>query len=66
VNIKKFTKDAARAGISFIPGDIFSLGKNKGYNQIRLNYSYPSCLQVNEGMAELHKLLVSAVADAGT
>lgn len=66
VNIKKFTKDAARAGISFIPGEIFSLGKNKGYNQIRLNYSYPSCLQVNEGMAELHKLLVSAVTDAGT
>lgn len=66
VNMKKLTKDAARAGVSFIPGIFFSPCKKEGYNRIRLNYSYPSCLQVEEGMAELYKLLIAAAHTTGT
>ncbi len=66
VNIKKLTKDAAKAGIAFIPGNIFSPGKKEWYSQIRLNYSYPSSLQVEEGMEELHKLLSAAIQPTGT
>jgi DNA-binding transcriptional MocR family regulator len=66
IDIKEFAKSAARVGISFIPGDIFFPGKSKGDNQIRLNYSYPSYAQVDEGMAELSKLFVETVNNAGT
>jgi len=66
VDIKELTKSAARVGISFIPGNIFYPGKSKGNNQIRLNYSYPSYFQVDEGMAELTKLLLEALNNTGT
>ena len=40
-------------GVSFIPGSVFYLRGSKGDSYIRLNYSYPSKLQIEKGIALL-------------
>ena len=41
---------AVEKGISYIPGNVFYLKGSKGDNYIRLNFSYPSKLQIVKGI----------------
>jgi len=40
-------------GVSFIPGNVFYVKGSKGDNHIRLNFSYPSKLQIEKGIGIL-------------
>lgn len=54
-----YTKTAAK-GVSFIPGNIFYLRGSKGDSYIRLNFSYPSKLQIEKGI----KILTEALRES--
>jgi len=47
-------------GVSFIPGNIFYLKGSKGDSCIRLNYSYPSKLEIEKGI----ELLTDAIRES--
>ncbi len=47
-------------GVSFIPGNVFYIKGSKGDNYIRLNFSYPSKLQIEKGI----KILTEAIRDS--
>lgn len=47
-------------GVSFIPGNVFYLKGSKGDSYIRLNFSYPSKLQIEKGI----KILTEAVRES--
>ncbi len=51
---------AVEKGISFIPGNIFYLKGSKGDNYIRLNFSYPSKLQIERGI----QILTEAIRES--
>jgi Transcriptional regulators containing a DNA-binding HTH domain and an aminotransferase domain (MocR family) and their eukaryotic orthologs len=47
-------------GVSFIPGNVFYLRGSKGDSYIRLNFSYPSKLQIENGI----RLLTEAIRES--
>lgn len=47
-------------GVSFIPGNIFYLKGSKGDSYIRLNFSYPSKLQIEKGI----QILTEAIRES--
>lgn len=47
----------AEKGVSFIPGNVFYIKGSKGDNYIRLNFSYPSKLQIEKGIKILTETL---------
>lgn len=47
-------------GVSFIPGNVFYLKGTKGDSYIRLNFSYPSKLQIEKGI----KILTEAIRES--
>ncbi len=49
-----------KKGVSFIPGNVFYLKGSKGDNYIRLNFSFPSKLQIEKGI----KLLTDAIRES--
>ncbi len=49
-------------GVSFIPGNVFYLRGSKGDNYIRLNYSYPSRLQIEKGT----QIITEAIRESRT
>lgn len=51
---------ATEKGVSFIPGNVFYLKGSKGDSYIRLNFSYPSKLQIEKGI----KILTDAIRES--
>lgn len=49
--------EAEKRGVTFIPGNIFYPKKSAGGSYIRLNYSYPTIEQIEEGMKRLHSAM---------
>ena len=47
-------------GVSFIPGNIFYIKGSKGDNYIRLNFSYPTKLQIENGI----RILAEAIGES--
>lgn len=47
-------------GVSFIPGNIFYIRGSKGDNYIRLNFSYPTKLQIENGV----RILTEAIRES--
>lgn len=49
--------EAQKEGVTFIPGNLFYPDRKGGADHIRLNFSYPSIAQINEGMSMLEKAM---------
>ncbi len=57
IDFRQLYVKAAAKGVSFIPGNIFYLKGSKGDSYIRLNFSYPSKLQIEKGIKILTEVL---------
>lgn len=60
IDARRLYITAVEKGISFIPGNIFYLKGSKGDNYIRLNFSYPSKLQIERGI----QILTEAIRES--
>jgi DNA-binding transcriptional MocR family regulator len=60
MKIKTLEKKALKKGVVFIPGTLFYPYGNNGESFIRLNFSYPSFEQIEEGM----ELLIEAMKES--
>lgn len=49
--------EAQKEGVTFIPGHVFYPKRFVGYNYIRLNYSYPSKAEIEQGMMKLSNII---------
>jgi DNA-binding transcriptional MocR family regulator len=58
-DVKKLSVEAKKEGLNFVPGNMFYPGKKAGRQMIRLNYSYPSLKQIDEGMKTFIKLVLA-------
>ncbi len=58
-DVKKLSVEAKKKGLNFVPGNMFYPGKKAGRQMIRLNYSYPSLKQIDEGMKTFIKLVLA-------
>ena len=54
---------AAEGGVSFIPGNVFYPKGSKGDSYIRLNFSYPSKLQIEKGIRILTKAIKESIIE---
>ncbi len=61
-HFRSFAQGCGRRGVSFIPGHIFYPFGNKGDNLIRLNYSYPSKEQIQQGVSLLTEALTDSIS----
>lgn len=61
LNYKKFLHAIRRKGVSLIPGHMFFPYGSKGGNYIRLNYSYPSVQEIEDGVGLLIDTLIEGV-----
>ncbi len=57
MDAKSLLKETQKKGVTFIPGYVFYPEKRRGNNHIRLNFSYPTIEQINEGMVKLGKII---------
>lgn len=57
IDYHKLYVKAAEKGVSFIPGNVFYLRGSKGDNYIRLNFSYPTKLQIEKGIRILSEAI---------
>lgn len=57
----RLLSEAMHQGVTFIPGYVFYPKKNAGRDHIRLNFSYPSLAQIDEGMLMLERALERCV-----
>ena len=57
----KLLSKAQKEGVTFIPGNLFYPDRSSGKDHIRLNFSYPSMEQIDEGMAMLERAFRSAI-----
>lgn len=62
IDVRKLSLKASEKGVSFIPGNVFYLRGSKGDSFIRLNFSYPSKLQIEKGI----KILTEAIKESRT
>ncbi|HWQ80072.1 MAG TPA: PLP-dependent aminotransferase family protein [Anaerovoracaceae bacterium] len=53
INFRRLYVKTMEKGVSFIPGNVFYLRGSKGDSYIRLNFSYPSKLQIEKGIETL-------------
>ncbi|MDO4545672.1 MAG: PLP-dependent aminotransferase family protein, partial [Bacillota bacterium] len=53
MDARQLLKEAQKEGVAFIPGYIFYPKSAGGRDHIRLNYSYPTAEQIEEGMPKL-------------
>ncbi len=57
IDYRKLYLRASEKGVSFIPGNVFYLKGSNGDNFIRLNFSYPSKLQIEKGIRILTEVI---------
>lgn len=50
-------KDARKEGVAFIPGYVFYPKSRRGNDHVRLNFSYPTMLQIESGMAKFGEII---------
>ena len=60
IDYRQLSIKATEKGVSFIPGNVFYLKGSKGESYIRLNFSYPSKLQIVNGI----KILTEAIRES--
>jgi DNA-binding transcriptional MocR family regulator len=60
IDYRQLYMKTTEKGVSFIPGNVFYIKGSKGDNYIRLNYSYPSRLQIEKGI----KILTEAIRES--
>lgn len=60
IDYHKLYVKTTEKGVSFIPGNIFYIKGSKGDNYIRLNFSYPSRLQIEKGIG----ILIEAILES--
>ena len=49
-----------RESVAYVPGNAFSFDRRAGTRAMRLNFSYPSVAQIEEGMARLGRIVREA------
>ena len=57
VDYQRLYARTTEKGVSYIPGNVFYVKGSKGDNYIRLNFSYPSKLQIEKGIRILKEAL---------
>ena len=60
IDFRKLYSKTCEKGVSFIPGNVFYLKGSNGDSYIRLNFSYPSKLQIERGI----NLLTEAIKES--
>ena len=53
----RLLKRAQTLGVTFIPGDLFDPAGKTGGDHIRLNFSYPTLEQIDQGMNRLEQAM---------
>lgn len=62
IDYRRLYAKTTEKGVSFIPGNIFYMKGSKGDSYIRLNFSYPSKLQIEKGI----RILTDAIRESRT
>lgn len=57
IDFRRLYAKSKEKGISFIPGNIFYVKGSKGESYIRLNFSYPSKLEIEKGIGILTQVV---------
>jgi len=57
VDYQRLYARTTEKGVSYIPGNVFYVKGSKGDNYIRLNFSFPSKLQIEKGIGILTQAL---------
>lgn len=63
IDVRQLYVKTTEKGVSFIPGNIFYLKGSKGDSYIRLNFSYPSKLQIEKGIQILTDVIRESKLD---
>lgn len=59
MDCETFLRETEKAGVTFVPGRIFYPGRRGGEHRIRLNYSYPTEEQIDQGMALFSEIFLA-------
>ena len=57
MNSRKLLREAQKRRLTFMPGHVFFPRKNMGARYFRLNFSYPTEVEIDRGMDILHDCL---------
>ena len=60
IDVRRLLSDAQKEGITFIPGYVFYPENRRGSDHVRLNYSYPTCEQIERGIEKFSKIIIQS------